>query len=94
MIVNAISESIDVSAEDLTNSFLTLVERHVKKEASHPRSLKAKAENHTTLKQGRNVRGLHKSSKSTKSSNSSKMERVDSTQEKIENFMASSEELG
>jgi DNA topoisomerase VI subunit B len=94
LIVNAISESIDVSAEDLTNSFLTLVERHVKKEASHPRSLKAKAENHTTLKQARNVRGLHKSSKSTKSSNSSKMERVDSTQEKIENFMASSEELG
>jgi DNA topoisomerase VI subunit B len=94
LIVNAISESIDVSAEDLTNSFLTLVERHVKKEASHPRSLKAKAENHTVLKQGRNIRGLYKSSRSTKSSKSSKMKRVDSTQEKIENFMASPEDLG
>ncbi len=94
LIVNAISESIDVSAEDLTNSFLTLVERHVKKEASHPRSLKAKAENHTVLKQGRNIRGLYKSSRSTKSSKSSKMKRADSTQEKIENFMASPEDLG
>ncbi|HET6640128.1 MAG TPA: DNA topoisomerase VI subunit B, partial [Nitrososphaeraceae archaeon] len=28
LIVNAISESIDVSAEDLTNSFLTLADRH------------------------------------------------------------------
>jgi DNA topoisomerase VI subunit B len=73
---------------------LTLVERHVKKETSHPRSLKTKAENHTVLKQGRNVRGLHKSSRSGMSSKNSKMKRVDSTQVKIENFMASSEGLG
>ena len=100
LIVDAISESIDVSAEDLTSSFLTLVDRHVKKEVSHPRSLKANAENHAVPEQHHNVRGQHKSSRSkkaylvTKSSKSLKMKRVDSTQEKIENFMTSSEELG
>ncbi|HET9613097.1 MAG TPA: DNA topoisomerase VI subunit B, partial [Nitrososphaeraceae archaeon] len=63
LIVNAISESIDVSAEDLTTSFLTLVERHLKKEVSNPRSLNAKTENHTLLEQHRNVRRLQKNSR-------------------------------
>ncbi|MGH9979667.1 MAG: DNA topoisomerase VI subunit B [Nitrososphaeraceae archaeon] len=100
LIVNAISESIDVSAEDLTNSFLTLVDRHIKKEVSHPRTLKAKGEDHAILEKGNNVRGQHKNSASkeaslvNKSSKSLKLKRVDSTQEKIENFMTSSEESG
>jgi DNA topoisomerase-6 subunit B len=100
LIVNAISESIDVSAEDLTNSFLTLVDRHVKREVSHPRLLKTNAENHAIPEQRHSVRGQHKDSRSkeassvTKSSKSLKMRGVDSTQEKIENFMISSEELG
>jgi len=100
LIVSAISESIDVSAENLTNGFLTLVERHVKKEVSHPRSFKANAENHIVLEQDRIVRELHKSSRSkkaslvTESGKSLSMKRVDSTQEKIEKFMTSSKELG
>ena len=100
LIVNAISESIDVSAEDLTNSFLTLVDRHIKKEVSHPRSLKANAEDHAVPEQRNNVRGQQKDSTSkerslvTKSPKSLKLKRVDSTQEKIENFMTSSEESG
>ena len=44
LIVNAISESIDISAEDLTNSFLTLVDKHVKREATHPRTPNTKVE--------------------------------------------------
>ena len=99
LIVNAISESIDVSAEDLTTSFLTLVERHLKKEVSNPRSLNAKAENHTLLEQHRNVRRLQKNSRIkeaslvTKSGKSLKKKNLDTTQEKIENFMTSSEQL-
>ena len=99
MIVNAISESIDVSAEDLTTSFLTLVERHLRKEVSNPRSLNAKAENHTLLEQHRNVRRLQKNSRIkeaslvTKSGKSLKKKNLDTTQEKIENFMTSSEQL-
>ncbi|MFZ0557439.1 MAG: DNA topoisomerase VI subunit B [Nitrososphaeraceae archaeon] len=99
LIVNAISESIDVSAEDLTTSFLTLVERHLKKEVSNPRSLNAKAENHTLLEQHRNVRRLQKNSRFkevslvTKSGKSLKKKNLNTTQEKIENFMTSSEQL-
>ena len=99
LIVNAISESIDVSAEDLTTSFLTLVERHLRKEVSNPRSLNAKAENHTLLEQHRNVRRLQKNSRIkeaslvTKSGKSLKKKNLDTTQEKIENFMTSSEQL-
>jgi DNA topoisomerase-6 subunit B len=100
LIVNAISESIDVSAEDLTNSFLNLVDRHIKREVSHPRSLKANAEVHVVPEQRNNVRGQYKNSTSkeaslvTKSSKSLKLKRVDSTQEKIENFMTFSKESG
>jgi hypothetical protein len=100
LIVNAISESIDVSAEDLTKSFLTLADRHIKREVSHPRSLKANAEVHSVPEQRNNVREQHKNSTSkeaslvTKSNKSLKLKRVDSTQEKIENFMTSSEESG
>ncbi len=99
LIVDAISESIDVSAEDLTNSFLTLVERHVKKGVSHPRSVMANVENHSVPVGRHDVRGQHKGSGSketsvvTKSKKSLKMKRLDSTQEKIENFLTSSEEL-
>lgn len=99
LIVDAISESIDVSAEDLTNSFLTLVERHVKKGVSHPRSVMANVENHSVPVGRHDVRGHHKGSGSketsvvTKSKKSLKMKRLDSTQEKIENFLSSSEEL-
>jgi DNA topoisomerase VI subunit B len=99
LIVNAISESIDVSAEDLTTSFLTLVERHLKKEVSNPRSLNAKAENHALLEQHRNVRRLQKNSRFkevslvTKSGKSLKKKNLYTTQEKIENFMTSSEQL-
>lgn len=99
LIVDAISESIDVSAEDLTNSFLTLVERHVKKGVSHPRSVMANVENHSVPVGRHDVRGHHKGSGSketsvvTKSKKSLKMKRLDSTQEKIENFLTSSEEL-
>lgn len=98
LIVNAISESIDVSGEDLTKSFLTLVERHIKKEVSHSPSLKVNAESHTVLEQGHNVRGLHESLRSkeaslvSKSSKSLKIKHVDITQEKIENFITPSEE--
>lgn len=38
LIVSAISESIDVNTSDLTNSFMTLVESHVRKEVSIARS--------------------------------------------------------
>jgi DNA topoisomerase VI subunit B len=99
LIVDAISESIDVSAEDLTNSFLTLVERHVKKGVSHPRSVMANVENHSVPVGRHDVRGQHKGSGSketsvvTKSKKSLKMKRLDRTQEKIENFLTSSEEL-
>ena len=99
LIVDAISESIDVSAEDLTNSFLTLVERHVKKGVSHPRSVMVNVENHSVPVGHHDVRGQHKGSGSketsvvTKSKKSLKMKRLDSTQEKIENFLTSSEEL-
>ena len=99
LIVNAISESIDVSAEDLTTSFLTLVERHLKKEVSNPRSLNAEAENHTLLEQHRNVRRRKKNSRFkevslvTKSGKSLKKKNLYTTQEKIENFMTSSEQL-
>jgi DNA topoisomerase VI subunit B len=99
LIVNAISESIDVSAEDLTTSFLTLVERHLKKEVSNPRSLNAEAENHTLLEQHRNVRRRKKNSRFkevslvTKSGKSLKEKNLNTTQEKIENFMTSSEQL-
>ena len=99
LIVDAISESIDVSAEDLTNSFLALVERHVKKGVSHPRSVMANVENHSVPVGRHDVRGQHKGSGSketsvvTKSKKSLKMKRLDSTQEKIENFLTSSEEL-
>jgi DNA topoisomerase-6 subunit B len=99
LIVNAISESVNVSAEDLTNSFLILVNRHVKKEISHPRSLKAKAENPIGVEEGQNVRGQHQNSRSKKmslaikSSEPLKKKRVDVTQEKMENFMTSSEQL-
>jgi DNA topoisomerase VI subunit B len=99
LIVDAISESIDVSAEDLTNSFLTLVERHVKKGVSHPRSVMANVENHSVPVGRHDVRGQHKGSGSketsvvTKSKKPLKMKRLDSTQEKIENFLTSSEEL-
>jgi DNA topoisomerase VI subunit B len=99
LIVDAISESIDVSAEDLTNSFLALVERHVKKGVSHPRSVMANVENHSVPVERHDVRRQHKGSGSketsvvTRSKKSLKMERLDSTQEKIENFLTSSEEL-
>src|SRR5262245_1250944 len=99
LIVDAISESIDVSAEDLTNSFLALVERHVKKGVSHPRSVMANVENHSVPVGRHDVRGQHKGSGSketsvvTESKKSLKMKRLDSTQEKIENFLTSSEEL-
>ena len=99
LIVNAISESVNVSAEDLTNSFLTLVNRHVKKEISHPRSLKAKAENPIGVEEGQNVRGQHQNSRSKKmslaikSSKPLKKNRVDAIQEKMENFITSSEQL-
>ena len=99
LIVNAISESIDVSSENLTTSFLTLVERHLKREVSNPQSLNAKAENHTLLEQHRNVRRLQKNSRFkkasqvTKSGKSLKKENLNTTQEKIENFMTSSEQL-
>ena len=99
LIVNAISESIDVSAENLTTSFLTLVERHLKREVSNPQSLNAKAENHTLLEQHRNVRRLQKNSRFkkaslvTKSGKSLKKKNLNTTQEKIENFMTSSEQL-
>lgn len=99
LIVDAISESIDVSAEDLTNNFLALVERHVKKGVSHPRSVMANVENHSVPVGRHDVRGQHKGSGSketsvvTKSKKSLKMKRLDSTQEKIENFLTSSEEL-
>jgi DNA topoisomerase VI subunit B len=98
LIVDAISESIDVSAEDLTNSFLALVERHVKKGVSHPRSVMANVENHSVPVERHDVRRQHKGSGSketsvvTRSKKSLKMERLDSTQEKIENFLTSSEE--
>jgi DNA topoisomerase VI subunit B len=92
LIVNAISESINVNAEDLTNSFLALVERHVKREVVNPRSHKSKAEIHKVLEMGQNVRRLHKNFRSTKPTKS--MKRVDSTQEKIENFTTSDEESG
>jgi DNA topoisomerase-6 subunit B len=99
LIVDAISESIDVSAEDLTNSFLALVERHVKKGVSHPRSVMANVENHSVPVGRHDVRGQHKGSGSketsvvTKAKKSLKIKRLDSTQEKIENFLTSSEEL-
>jgi DNA topoisomerase VI subunit B len=99
LIVDAISESVDVSADDLTNSFLALVNRHVKKEISHPRSLKAKTGNRTVVEESYNVRGQHKNSKSNKTSSpvsSSKpmnKNRVDTMQEKIEDFMTPSEQL-
>ncbi|HET6640131.1 MAG TPA: hypothetical protein VFG77_00835, partial [Nitrososphaeraceae archaeon] len=69
-------------------------------EVSHPRSPKANAEDHIVPEQRNNVRGQHKNSTSkeaslvTKSGKSLKLKRVDSTQEKIENFMTSSEESG
>jgi DNA topoisomerase VI subunit B len=99
LIVDAISESIDVSVEDLTSSFLTLVERHVKKGVSHPISVMANVENHSVPARRHDVRGQHKDSRSketslvTKSKKSLKMKRLNNTQEKIENFMTSSEEL-
>jgi DNA topoisomerase-6 subunit B len=99
LIVDAISESIDVSAEDLTNSFLALVERHVKKGVSHPRSVMTNVENHAVPVERHDVRGQQKGSGSketsvvTRSKKSLKMKRLDSTQEKIENFLTSSEEL-
>jgi DNA topoisomerase VI subunit B len=99
LIVNAISESIDVSADDLTNSFLALVNRHVKKEISHPRSLKAKTENRTVVEESYNVRGQHKNSRPNKksllvsSSKPMKKNHVDTMQEKIEDFMPPSEQL-
>ncbi len=99
LIVDAISESIDVSAEDLTNSFLALVERHVKKGVSHPRSVMANVENHSVPVERHDVRGQRKGSGSketsvvNRSKKSLKMKRLDSTQEKIENFLTSSEEL-
>ena len=99
LIVNAISESIDVSADDLTNSFLALVNKHVKKEISHPRSLKAKTENRTVVEERYNVRGQHKNSRPNKksllvsSSKSMKKNYVDTMQEKIEDFMTPAEQL-
>jgi DNA topoisomerase VI subunit B len=99
LIVNAISESIKVSPEDLANSFLTLVEKHVRKDISHPRSHVAEAENYSAPEQRQNVRGQHKGLRSkekllvTKSRKSLKKKPVESTQEKIESFMTSSEEL-
>jgi DNA topoisomerase VI subunit B len=99
LIVNAISESIDIRAEDLTNSFLTLVDRHVKREASNPRTPNTKAESPKAPKQNHHVQGPHKDSRTketslgAKSSKSLKLKHVRSTQRKIENFMTSSEEL-
>jgi len=97
LIVNAISESIDISAEDLTNSFLTLVDKHVKREATNPRTSNTKVENPKAPKQNHHVQGPHKDSRTketslvAKSSKSLKLKHVRSTQEKIENFMASEE---
>ena len=97
LIVNAISESIDISAEDLTNSFLTLVDKHVKREATHPRTPNTKVESPKAPKQNHHVQGPHKDSRTketslvAKSSKSLKLKHVRSTQEKIENFMASEE---
>ena len=99
LIVNAISESIDISAEDLTNSFLTLVDKHVKREATNPQTPNTKAESPKAPKQNHHVQGPHKDSRTketslvAKSSKSLKLKHVRSTQEKIENFMTSSEEL-
>lgn len=97
LIVNAISESIDISAEDLTNSFLTLVDKHVKREATNPRTPNTKVESPKASKQNHHVQGPHKDSRTNetslvaKSSKSLKLKHVRSTQEKIENFMASEE---
>lgn len=97
LIVNAISESIDISAEDLTNSFLTLVDKHVKREATNPRAPNTKVESPKAPKQNHQVQGPHKDSRTketslaAKSSKSLKLKHVRSTQEKIENFMASEE---
>jgi hypothetical protein len=99
LIVNAISESIDVSAEDLTNNFLALVNRHIKKEISHPRSLRVNGENRTVSEEGQAVRGQNKSSRSKKmsvvemSNRPLKNKRVDTMQEKIEDFMTPSKQL-
>jgi DNA topoisomerase VI B subunit len=98
LIVSAISDSINVNVDDLTNSFLNLVERHVKKEASNPRSLKGMAENHKTLGQDHSMRDQHRKSSPKeeslvpKSSNSLKVKRLDRAQAKIEAFMTFSEE--
>jgi DNA topoisomerase VI subunit B len=100
LIVTSISESIDVSAENLTNSFLTLVEKHVKKEVSQPRSLMTNVDNDSIQERRHNIQGKHKGSRSKETSlvikpnKSLRMKRVDSTQEKIENFMTSSGESG
>ncbi len=97
LIVNAISESIDISAEDLTNSFLTLIDKHVKREATNPRTPNTKVESPKASKQNHHVQGSHKDSRTNetslvaKSSKSLKLKHVRSTQEKIENFMASEE---
>jgi DNA topoisomerase VI subunit B len=100
LIVTSISESIDVSAENLTNSFLNLVEKHVKKEVSQPRSLMTNVDNDSIQERHHNIQGKHKGSRSKETSlvikpnKSLRMKRVDSTQEKIENFMTSSGESG
>jgi DNA topoisomerase-6 subunit B len=99
LIVNAISDSIDVEVDDLTNSFLTLVERHVTKEVSHQRSPRVKTKKHRDLGQERSTQGaLNKDSRSKemplvrKASVSLRGKREEKGQEKIENFVTFSEE--
>jgi DNA topoisomerase-6 subunit B len=100
LIVNAISESIDVNANDLTSSFLTLVERHVKKEASiggRSPTIKNTARV-IPQEQNRSVHGRRKgtetkkSNLASKSSESSELRHKPGTQGKIENFIISAED--
>lgn len=100
LIVNAISESIDVNANDLTSSFLTLVERHVKKEASiggRSPTIKNTARV-IPQEQNRSVHGRRKgtetkkSNLASKSSKSSELRHKPGTQGKIENFIISAED--
>jgi DNA topoisomerase VI subunit B len=100
LIVNAISESIKVNANDLTNSFLTLVERHVKKETSVGVSQPSIKNTVISMPkdQNRSIRGRHGSTQRKKSDLASKSNKIretrqkSDTQEKIENFLTPPEQ--
>ncbi|HET6730694.1 MAG TPA: DNA topoisomerase VI subunit B [Nitrososphaeraceae archaeon] len=100
LIVNAISESIRVNANDLTNSFLTLVERHVKKETSVGVSQPSIKNTVISMPkdQNRSIRGRHGSTQRKKSDLASKSNKIretrqkSDTQEKIENFLTPPEQ--